>query len=362
MAAYQNDPDWPRAEAAMWSARGQYDRALAALGDAMKLAPTSTPLAQMHFEILLKAKQYDRLLQETANIIKSNEKGVWWVYAMRGVANARKGDKEAALAEFDHAMNSEEAQANPNIAINVANQIAREIGVAETLARVKDRIEKENRWRMFAAYLYQAEHDSANAVKMVDWVLSEYDKLSPQQQDVALRLAGSVYLTAEPKPLVDKAQDAYARLLKKYPDDLSSLNNMACLLAESVSPPRPEQALTYSLRAYNLMEQRGIMMPLVLDTHGWVLTLCGRLDEGISILRQALEKDQFVDGYYHLGEAYLLKQYPEEAKKQLTSAQEMIDKADKTNNPVDSSLKRKVAQATQRAEDMLRAKGQAKAQ
>jgi tetratricopeptide (TPR) repeat protein len=110
------------------------------------------------------------------------------------------------------------------------------------------------------------------------------------------------------------------------------------------------------------MEQRGIMMPLVLDTHGWVLTLCGRVDEGISYLRQALEKEQFVDGYYHLGEAYLLKQYPEEAQKQLASAQEMIDKADKTNNPVDSSLKRRVAQATQRAQDMIRAKGQAKAQ
>jgi hypothetical protein len=40
----------------------------------------------------------------------------------------------------------------------------------------------------------------------------------------------------------------------------------------------------------------------------------------------------------------------------------MIDKADKTNNPVDSSLKRRVAQATQRAQDMIRAKGQAKAQ
>ncbi|MCC7351947.1 MAG: tetratricopeptide repeat protein [Phycisphaerales bacterium] len=362
MAAYENDPDWPSAEATMWTARGQYDRALTALNDAQKLAPNNVALVQMHFDILLQAKQYDRLLQETANILKSNDKQIWWIYALRGVANARKGDKEAALAEFDHAMNSTEAQANPNIALNVANQIAREIGVAETLSRIKDRIDKENRWRMFAAYLYQAEHDSANAVKLVDRIMSEYDKLTPQEQDVALRMAGTVYLTAEPHPLADKAQDAYARLLKKYPDDLGSLNNMACLLAETVTPPRPEQALTYSQRAYKIMEQRGIMMPLVLDTHGWVLTLCGRVDEGISYLRQALEKDQFVEGYYHLGEAYLLKQYPEEAQKQLASAQEMIAKADKTNNPVDSSLKRRVAQATQRAQDMIRAKGQAKAQ
>ena len=362
MAAYQNDPDWPRAEAIMWSTRGQYEKALAALDDAQKMAPNSLALAQMHFDILLQARQYDRLLQETAQLLKSQDKQAWWIHSLRGVANARKGDKEAALAEFDHAMSSAEAQSNPNIALNIANQIAREIGVPETLARIKDRIQKENRWRMFAAYLYQAQNDSANAVKMADWVMSEYDKLSPQEQDVALRLAGTVYLTAQPKPLVDKAQDAYARLLKKYPDDIGSLNNMACLLAESVSPPRPEQALTYSQQAYKIMEQRGIMMPLVLDTHGWVLTLCGRLDEGISYLRQALEKEQFVEGYYHLGEAYLRKQYPEEAQKQLASAQDLIDKADKANNPVDANLKRRVVQATQRAADMLRAKGQAQAQ
>ena len=47
---------------------------------------------------------------------------------------------------------------------------------------------------------------------------------------------------------------------------------------------------------------------LVLDTHGWLLTLAGKVDEGIDTLRAAIEIRQLPDIHYHLGEAFLRKQ------------------------------------------------------
>jgi tetratricopeptide (TPR) repeat protein len=169
-----------------------------------------------------------------------------------------------------------------------------------------------------------------------------------------------IYLTMRPEPQPDQARDAYRRLLELRPNDVMALNNMACLLAETISPPQPGEAIQYSQRAYDLMTTAGGRDPLILDTHGWVLALVGRTDEGIDLLRQAVAAKPFAEGYYHLGEAYLKASFPEEALRNLELARQEMKTAEDAKRAVDVVLKGKVEDATRRAKDAIGAKASAR--
>ena len=137
---------------------------------------------------------------------------------------------------------------------------------------------------------------------------------------------------------------------------MTALNNMACLLAEIVQPPRPQEGLQYSQHAYDLMQKGGRRDALVLDTHGWLLTLSNRVDEGIEVLRNANEIKSIPDAHYHLGEAYLRKSFAPEAQREFETAMDLIKKYEQDKTPVDQSLKGKVEGAMARAAVMQRNK------
>lgn len=356
MSVYAQDPDWAQAEAAMWAARGDTTRAVAAIQQAITFSPQDVRLVQQYLDILLNGRAYQQVLDETSKILAAGQQP-WWVYQYRGSAYRRLDKKEEALAEFDKAMNTPEAAASPDIATAVAQAIAREIGVDETLERLKDRIDQENRWRLFAVYLHQARGDISQSILLLNQVLEDYDNLSSNEQDTALRLAGLVYLNSSSPDGLEKAHDAYIKLLKKYPNDLAALNNMACLLADRMN--RPQQALVYSEQAYRLMQQSGQVQPLILDTYGWTLVLSGRVEEGIALLQQALERQRFPDGYYHLAIGYLKQQNPQEARRHLGVAMEMIQQAEKNQQAVDPLLKQQIQDAIAQTDQMLKDKEQA---
>jgi tetratricopeptide (TPR) repeat protein len=105
------------------------------------------------------------------------------------------------------------------------------------------------------------------------------------------------------------------------------------------------------------MQQGNRRDPLVLDTHGWLLTLSGRLDEGIDVLRRANELRQIPDAHYHLGEAYLKKQLPDAAIQELDMAMAILTRWIQEHQQVDPTLKPKIEAAQSRAGIMLRSKG-----
>jgi len=70
--------------------------------------------------------------------------------------------------------------------------------------------------------------------------------------------------------------------------------------------------------------------------------LTGRVDEGINLLRDALDRKQFPDAYYHLGDAYLRQNKPDEAERALKNAQESIAQMEREKQAVDPTLKQKV--------------------
>ena len=126
-------------------------------------------------------------------------------------------------------------------------------------------------------------------------------------------------------------------------------------------PAKPQQALDYSQRAYDLSVKSGRMNPRIFDTQGWVLLLNGRLDEGIDIMHRAIDQADFPEAHYHLAQAYLKKELPEEAQHELSSATDMMQAKADQHQPVDSALKDKIDLASKQADEMIRAKSTGKA-
>jgi len=366
----KGDPDWAQAEALMWLGRGDAAKAVSKIQEAVAANPGNAAYVRNYLNILIAAKNYDQVLSETDKRLAVNDnKQVWWLYQSRAIARRYKGDKEGAMADFGAALETPEGS-NPEIAKLLLQDIAREVGVDYAVTMASKRAETEPRFRMLVASLLQLKAsqsglkpDCEAAEAAIERVLADAqqlgDKYPRREYENALRLAGVIYLGAKPEPEVGKAVSVYQKLLEVAPEDRAALNNLACVLAEAVSPPQPAQALVYSQRAYDLMQRSGGGDELVMDTHGWVLTLAGRVEEGITLLQQVVDSKPFLEAYYHLGEAYLRKDLPEEAKKQLSSAKELMARMEKDSKPVDPAMKGRIESAYGRAEQMIQQKAQA---
>ena len=101
------------------------------------------------------------------------------------------------------------------------------------------------------------------------------------------------------------------------------------------------------------MKDGSSFYPSIADTHGWILVLCGQLEEGIEVLRDATNPKEEgripAEAYYHLGEAYLKKSLNDEALMNLDAAAKLFDDSVKKGVFVDPDLKNKVEAARLRA-------------
>jgi tetratricopeptide (TPR) repeat protein len=355
---FANDPEWYQRESTMWLRRNDNAQAVAKMQEAVKLAPDNPAILNSYLMTLAETDNYNPLLRETERLLSKNLK-TWWVYNARAVAKANLNDRQGALADFSTGLDIARNEGNDGASETIIRSMTKEIGYTDAIAYVLKLAESDPRWRLLLVSLYRSNQDDASAIAQLELLRADFSRLDTAQQLNALRLEGTVYLTVKP-PQVEKSEKAYRELLKINPDDLTSLNNLACLLAESTTPPRPQEALEYSQRAYDLMTRRGQLEPLLADTHGWVLTLLGR-PEGVNILETVVQRSPFLDAHYHLAEAYLKQQYPEEAQRQLVRAEELIAEASRKQEPVDPAIVAKVNDAMVRVQEAIRAKTQAQA-
>ncbi len=353
------DPDLLHQEALVRLQEGRDKDALAAIEEARKSAGNNPNITRTYLNVLLQMKQYKTVVQETGKIIQG-DKDAWWAYAFRGQAKNRLKDKPGALSDFEAALETTPAQKSEPVTQAIINTTAAELGADDALKFVESRAKGDPRWLIDIAYLQQSKHDAVAAQQTVAKLMESIDKLSTPDRQRALRLAGVTYMTG-PKPDYDKARDIYLKLLNEAPNSLEALNNLACLLAGNITPPRPEQARVYSQRAYDLMRKSGNYDPLIADTHGWVLSLCtdDDLPEAIRILNEVVDRRPFLEARYHLANAYLKSKNATQAEKQLNAALETIADADKAKQAVDPVLRVKITQAMDRVRE-LKAKADTK--
>jgi len=80
----------------------------------------------------------------------------------------------------------------------------------------------------------------------------------------------------------------------------------------------------------------------------------GKPDEGISLLREALAKKEFAEGYYHLGMGYMKQQKPAllEAERALMDAQNKQRDDQRSGGQIDPELKSRIEAALDTVKQM----------
>jgi len=358
MPQYKNDADVLRATALMWSARGDGEKAVNNIRAAMSQLSDKSPLVHDYLDILLAAKEYDLLLQESAPLLANPAKAPWWVYDDRARAEAQNNDPAAAMVDFKMALDSATAERGHEVASRVTHHIVTDMGIDKAVELVGPRVQNSLKWKLVAIPIYDFKGDHATALATAESAMESLAGLEPNEQDELLGYAGALYLGANP-PLADQAIATYKQLLDRHPDDITAMNNLACLYAEMVNPPQPAEALKYSQRAYDQMQSTNHMVPRISDTQGWVLILNGRTDEGIKILHQVIDQENLPDAHYHLAMGYLQEKQPENAQRELDAAKDALDSGSSNKDQINATLKGKIDDALKRVNQMTGENGPA---
>ena len=360
---------WKQMQAKLYSSRGMPEKATVKIREALSVDPTNGDLLRDYFDILEAGKMWGQLLTETNRVFAADkniaERG-WWVYVKRAVALRNSGMAKESLADFVKAMEIVQADktTNQDILIAIIEKIRTTLDIQNAIDRARmlaaNAGPQANRWKVILAYLYLQNGEEERAVTAIEEARTEAETMDDRTSLVALGVAGNIYMATYK---YDKGRAAYEQLIQKRPDDLSVLNNLAYILAEHTSPPDLNKALEYSQRAIDVMNKRNIGNdPNVLDTAGWINVMVGgdKLNQGIDYLNRSIQAGEIPDAYYHLGVAYLKKNIPQEAKRNLNRAVEMIqqkfDKGLDSKQPKDKSLealKTKVDEAMAQADKAL---------
>ncbi|HYE18466.1 MAG TPA: tetratricopeptide repeat protein, partial [Tepidisphaeraceae bacterium] len=342
------EPMWKRMAAKMLSARNQHEAAALRIRDALAAARTDAErgdLVRDYLDILEAGKNWGQLQAEVDQLFvkaPAVAKDGWWAYVKRAVARKNLNDKAAAMKDFEQAFNIAQEQGNSDVLFGIVDRIGQHMGADSAIARVQALVAttkgtEQLRWKTVLGYLMFTANDAKGAVATVEDVAGRLNEMAPKDKLTAMTVSGTVYMLAGEH---EKAQRMYEALLKQRPDDIAALNNMACLLAEHTKPVDLTKALEYATRANDVLAKGGRSDAAILDTMGWVLVLIGgpSLDRGIEQLDRAVKLGDLPESHYHLAEAFMRKKFPEEAKKSLTRADELVrEKLEK--NPTDANLK-----------------------
>jgi predicted Zn-dependent protease len=353
------DPAWHQLHARGLAQRNQFPQAKAQLDAARKIAPDSFALWDEYVNLLIHAKEWQHVLDETDKQLTAGHKDAA-IYGKRGIARVGLGDKATAVREFDTGLSAALAAGNAAAIADLLRTIAETIGPDEALARVGSFPDGVGRNLLVLEFL-GLKRDYAGIIRIAETALSD-SGLRPDQKVNILRTQSSAYIALSQADKAnaqwDKARRAMDQLLSLQPDDVPTLNNAGYLLCQILNDP--QSAKPYSTRAYDLT-MRADAQPEIIDTHGWILTLCGGrdADQGLLILRKLVDSNPgFIKGRYHLVEAYIRQRRFEQASDQLKIVQEQIKALQDKHQEIDSELATGVAKA---AEELGQKSGRATA-
>lgn len=376
----KTDPAWPRESALLYADQRLYQQAVVKMNQAVQMSPpTRTDYRRELVDLLIRFGQVPAALVQTDRLLRDGI-DTWWVRVQRGTATARQVDRATiaqaatdpaakarvaevqgqALAEFDRALKLSEA--NPEQTALVLRRIGEAVGYDEALVRLAPRLANDptNEWRLLAVAMKRTKGDHAGAAADAERLLADpaNGPAEKARRVPILRALADVYQTQTP-PDFARAKERYVELLKLSENDLVAMNNLAFVLAEAAQPPDPQAAKVYSKAAYELVRQTNDPNPLIVDTHGWVLVLCGPEDirQGIQILQGVVaQSPNFIEARYHLGEALLrlVPPAPVDAEKELAEALRLLDEEDKLGVAIDPKLRERVQTSLGRVREKLK--------
>ena len=353
---FDSDPDIFQGEAILMADLHDLASAMDQSNKALALAPHNPAIWKSHLTLMLQAQQFQDVIDAVGRL-DPGMRASWWALLDRGDAEQNLGSPDAAAADHRASLAAADA-ANDSSAINqIAQDLVAVVGLTQAIADVapyaKDRIGT----KLALAQMYIRNHDETDALATIQSVMSGFDQLQRGDQIAALLAAGLIDQSCTTQSLTDRAYDAYQHCLKLDPNNISALNNLACLLADDYSPPRIDEGMNYAQKAADLETNMGRVNNTVLDTQGWLLILSGSPAQGVDLVNKALDIQKSPTAYFHLGEGYLSLQYPDEANKQAQLGLEMIAKQSPQDQ--DLKLKTKLQDLNDRSQEMMKSKQQA---
>ncbi len=313
------------------------------------MEPRNPIFARDYLVVLMQGTDVQSVVKETDRLFDAGHRE-WWVYHMRGLAKRHDLKNSQALEEFDKAMAAADDARDVDGYQQVLNSVA-EISPDEALNRLAPRIATSDRWRLQSVSMRMRKGDWNGAIADLSPMLDRRDKLQRSDRLSAVRFAAECYQASHQ---AEKSKKFYTEWLAEAPNDPTALNNAAYLLAEDLHDP--SGAVQYSQKAYELGRRSSIVDPMILDTHGWVLTLCGgdRADQGLAILSALVDSNgDFLDARYHLAVAYLQKNRSADALRQLNTAMDQIKATEQKNIPVRADLKAQIQTALDKAKQSV---------
>ncbi|HWE02525.1 MAG TPA: tetratricopeptide repeat protein [Tepidisphaeraceae bacterium] len=347
---------WARTHAYGLSAQEQFPQAIAKIREAIAMEPRNPMFGRDYLVILLQAKDYQGVIGETQRLMDAGVRE-WWMLHMRGVARIASGKMAEGFEQLDKAMVLAEAITDATASGDAYQQVLdsfSQVSPDEALARVMKR-NAIPRWRLQCVSLMMRKHDFAGALVQLAPLIEKKTMatLTRSERISTLRFAAECnQYGGHP----ESAKAFYLDWLQEAPNDPTVLNNLACLLAENLH--QPEEARQYSQRAFDLGRKVNLSDPMVVDTQGWVLTLCGgaATTEGLTILSGLVDTHgDFLDARYHLAMAYLKVNRPADAAAELSTAVAQIKALEEKKLPVNPDIKAQIMAAADKAKTLSRA-------
>ncbi len=351
---------WRKVEAQMWVERRDLARAMAAIRKALDLAPADPDVNYTYLDINLRNKNFDEIIGVTNRIIDGGTEKPWWMWMCRGAALKGKGRFGEAEVAFESALAGVDATGNNPAAERLSDVMAENLGVDKTAEKLKAR--RAPCWTLCLIRIYASAGQWDRAVGVADELRTTLlDSLSPAERLKAMSYLGTTYTMATSKGVagaMGKAEQVYTQFLADaerhniaLASQLDAMNNLAFLFGEGPQANLPK-ALNFSKRAYDLMVKANYINPVIADTHGWILVLNNRLDEGIEILQQATTGDRPIpDTFYHLAEAYLKRSQIDEAQASVDQARTLLKQARAPGTLVDPNLEGRIEAVAKKIQD-----------
>ncbi len=295
-------PDWSEFEARMWKIEGDLEKQTAALQAAHTLAPADIRLTLEFLDALLGVGRYSDALALVARTPNPPPGPRIKLAAGAGRAHIGMGDETQGLRDFQMAFNACRGGA---VTREVTLYLIEAVGQQRALELMGQWINaKENpSMRLVLGRQLASMGDPQLAEEILAG--ADYELATEQVQFELFRQLG---LVRNVQGRIDTAKEAYEKALALNGADVTTLNNLAYLLAEKLG--RPGAAVVYAEKASALQPTSAN----VADTLGWIYFQVGQLDKAQKQLEHSLQLGTTTAALYHLGRVFDKQGQPDKAK------------------------------------------------
>jgi len=327
------NPTYAMLASQMWTRRGQQDKALAALKEAVRIAPQAPTVVAAYLNALLRAEQYATVLEVTKGYLDKKS-----FTPMAAAIHARALAKSGKVAQAEAMLRGLVKDSPVRSLRFLSGQMVESLGLTKTIARLSKWRGRADEWQLH--HVLAGLSRQAGQQQDVVTALLKARKRAANAPDAAAGIDLELGTAYQETGRYADAEKAYLAALVQMPNHAALLNNLAYLYATDLN--RPSAALGYAARAYAVAPTN----VSILDTYGLALSKLGRHVEAAKYLSLAAERlGAGAEIRYHLAQACERQGKLAEALKHYTLALEMT-----AGEAGDKELRKQITAAVRRVQ------------